>query len=43
MTFQERFDEDIDIEYLLMTGTLVHSDGDDKCCIIDEKYVKNKY
>jgi hypothetical protein len=41
MTFQERFDEDIDIEYLLMTGTLVHSDGDDKCCTIDEKYVKN--
>lgn len=50
-TFQERFDENIDIEYLLMTGTLAdssgHGDGhidDDeycKCCVIDEKYIKN--
>jgi hypothetical protein len=41
LTFEERFDEDIDIEYLLMTGTLAHNDGDEKCCVIDEKYIKN--
>jgi hypothetical protein len=50
LTFEEKFDENIDIEYLLMTGTLVGSscdgdgDGDDECheyCVIDEKYIKN--
>ena len=43
MTFEESFDEDIDIEYLLMTGTLVSSDADEgsECCTIDEKYIKN--
>ena len=41
MTFEERFDENIDIEYLLMTGTLARIDGDDACCVIDEKYIKN--
>ena len=46
-TFQENFDEDIDIEYMLMTGTLACGDGDGegdgegKYCIIDEKYIKN--
>jgi hypothetical protein len=50
-TFQERFDENIDIEYLLMTGTLACGSGSDKChvvddecrecCVIDEKYIKN--
>ena len=39
-TFQERFDENIDIEYLLMTGTLASGEGDE-CCVIDEKYIKN--
>ena len=43
MTFEESFDEDIDIEYLLMTGTLVSSDADEggECCTIDKKYIKN--
>jgi len=45
MTFAESFDKNIDIEYLLMTGTLVgKSEGDDegeKCCVIDESYIKN--
>ena len=41
MTFEERFDENIDIEYLLMTGTLARIDRDDACCVIDEKYIKN--
>jgi hypothetical protein len=45
MTFAESFDKNIDIEYLLMTGTLVgKSEGDDegeKCCVIDEPYIKN--
>ena len=45
MTFAESFDKNIDTEYLLMTGTLVgKSEGDDegeKCCIIDEQYIKN--
>jgi hypothetical protein len=52
LTFSETFDKDIDVEYLLMTGTL-HQGGDGGdcdedseggeavCCIIDEKYVKN--
>jgi hypothetical protein len=42
MTFEESFDEDIDIEYLLMTGMLAGSDGNEgECCAIDEKYIKN--
>ena len=45
MTFAESFDKNIDTEYLLMTGTLAgKSEGDDegeKCCIIDEQYIKN--
>jgi hypothetical protein len=40
-TFEETFDEDIDIEYLLMTGTLVGGSDDGECCAIDEKYIKN--
>ena len=47
LTFSETFDKDIDVEYLLMTGTL-HQGGDEAdedseaiCCVIDEKYVKN--
>jgi hypothetical protein len=40
MTFEERFDDNIDIEYLLMTGTLASGEGDE-CCVIDEKYIKN--
>jgi hypothetical protein len=45
-SFEEHFDDNIDIEYLLMTGTLANGegDGDDdngKCCTIDEKYIKN--
>ena len=41
--YQEIFDDNIDIEYLLMTGTLVSSDADEggECCTIDEKYIKN--
>jgi hypothetical protein len=50
MTFQETFDKDIDVEYLLMTGTLVDAscnecddddDSQNRCCTIDEKYIKN--
>ena len=48
MTFVETFDNSIDLEYLLMTGTLTSADAfnfDDKntnkCCAIDENYVKN--
>jgi hypothetical protein len=43
MKFEDSFDEDIDIEYLLMTGTLVGSDAGEcgECCAIDEKYIKN--
>jgi hypothetical protein len=45
MTFEERSDEDIDIEYLLMTGTIASREGDGEgegeCCAIDEKYIKN--
>jgi hypothetical protein len=37
MTFAESFDESIDIEYLLMTGTLANADA----CAIDEQYIKN--
>ena len=49
-TFEETFDKDIDIEYLLMTGTLTNScktnnecemDGNGECCVIDEQYIKN--
>ena len=49
LTFSETFNKDIDVEYLLMTGTL-YQGGDDGdadegseaiCCVIDEKYVKN--
>jgi hypothetical protein len=40
MTFEERFDDNVDIEYLLMTGTLASGEGDE-CCVIDEKYIKN--
>ena len=40
MTFEETFDKDIDIEYLLMTGTLASGDGVE-CCAIDKKYIKN--
>ena len=36
-TYAERFDDNIDIEYLLMTGTLASGE----CCTIDEKYIKN--
>ena len=43
MTFVETFDNSIDFEYLLMTGTLASADetNTNKCCTIDEKYVKN--
>ena len=45
MTFAESFDKNIDIEYLLMTGTLVgksECEGDgEKYCVIDEPYIKN--
>lgn len=49
MTFAESFDKELDIEYLLMTGALVgggesegESEGDnEKCCAIDEQYIKN--
>jgi hypothetical protein len=43
LTFSETFDKNIDVEYLLMTGTL-HQGGEDSeavCCVIDEKYIKN--
>ena len=47
MTFAESFDKELDIEYLLMTGTLAGSgegegEGEnEKCCTIDEQYIKN--
>ena len=46
LTFSETFDKNIDVEYLLMTGTLHQGDEGDEgdeavCCVIDEKYVKN--
>ena len=43
MIFEDSFDRDIDIDYLLMTGTLVNSDASEggECCTIDEKYIKN--
>ncbi len=43
MTFEDRFDEDIDIEYLLMMGSLVSSDAGEcgECCVVDERYIKN--
>jgi hypothetical protein len=47
MTFTESFDKELDIEYLLMTGTLAGSDEiefeneHEKCCAIDEQYIKN--
>ena len=42
-TYKERFDDNIDIEYLLMMGTLVSSDAGEcgECCVVDEKYIKN--
>ena len=42
-TYAERFDDNIDIEYLLMTGTLASGEGGEggECCAIDEKYIKN--
>jgi hypothetical protein len=42
-TYAERFNDNIDIEYLLMTGTLASGEGGEggKCCTIDEKYIKN--
>jgi len=49
MTFQETFDKNIDVDYLLMTGTLAGTscgecdddDSQNRCCTIDEKYIKN--
>lgn len=49
MTFAETFDKNIDVDYLLMTGTLAgiscsecnKDESHDRCCIIDEKYIKN--
>lgn len=59
MTFRETFDNNIDVDYLLITGTLAGTsysecdndagaDGEgvvdeslNKCCTIDEKYIKN--
>lgn len=41
MTFAESFDESIDIEYLLMTGTLADVDVGAGACAIDEQYIKN--
>ena len=47
MTFAESFDKELDVEYLLMTGTLAGSgegegEGEnEKCCTIDEQYIKN--
>jgi len=45
MTFPESFDEEIDIEYLLMAGTLVDggvdADADAGARTIDEQYIKN--
>lgn len=42
-TYAERFNDNIDIEFLLMMGTLVSSDAGEcgECCVIDEKYIKN--
>jgi len=42
MTFEERFNDNIDIEYMLMTGTLASGEGGE-CCVIDEKYIKNAF
>jgi hypothetical protein len=41
MTFAETFDKKLDIEYLLMAGTLADAYGDMSACNIDEKYIKN--
>jgi|LauGreDrversion4_2_1035121.scaffolds.fasta_scaffold161765_2 hypothetical protein len=43
MTFAESFDKELDMEYLLMTGTFVGSgEGEgEKCSAIDEQYIKN--
>lgn len=41
MTFAESFDKKLDIEYLLMAGTLANVDGDTSARNIDEKYIKN--
>ena len=42
MTFEERFNDNVDIEYMLMTGTLASGEGGE-CCAIDEKYIKNAF
>ena len=42
MTFEERFNDNVDIEYMLMTGTLASGEGGE-CCVIDEKYIKNAF
>lgn len=39
-TFKENIDENIDIDYLLTTGTLMDAEGNESC-VIDEKYIKN--
>jgi hypothetical protein len=45
LTFAESFDKELDIEYLLMMGMLAGSgegEGEgEKCCAIDEQYIKN--
>jgi hypothetical protein len=43
MTFAESLDKELDFEYLLMTGTLVGNSEceGEKCCAIDEQYIKN--
>jgi hypothetical protein len=45
MTFPESFDKELDIEYMLMTGTLSNGSGEgedtSECCAIDEQYIKN--
>ena len=40
VTFQETLNENVDIEYLLMAGTLMDAEGNERC-VIDEKYIKN--
>ena len=41
MTFAESLDKELDFEYLLMTGTLAGKCEGEKCCAIDEQYIKN--
>lgn len=40
VTFQENFNENIDIEFLLMMGTIIDDEAQERC-VIDEKYIKN--